>query len=110
LAPEEFQMSIAGNAVGWGIASSEAFVTRMQDIEKLVYRTAERKTQRSFREGGRRRKHLERDVQVFVSTPRAASLAVSIRIGHLSQLTLEGISLPSTVIDDLFECLQLFNS
>ena len=42
LGPQEFQMSITGRAVGLGVADSEVLVSRVQDIDKLVYRTAER--------------------------------------------------------------------
>ena len=42
--------------------------------------------------------------------PRAASFAVSFRVGHSTQLRLDGIrSLGEETIDDLFECLELFN-
>ena len=39
LEPNEVQMSIAGSAVGYGIASSNEFLVRVQNFEKLVLRT-----------------------------------------------------------------------
>jgi hypothetical protein len=110
LAPEEFQVSITGDAVGLGIAPSDAFVTRVQDIEKLIYRTAERKTDRGFRDRGKRVKTLEKAVEVFLSTPRVASFAVSLRLGQSSQMSLPGIGLSQAVIDELLDCFDLFNA
>lgn len=52
LAPGDFQMMLEGNAVGLGIARSEAFVRRVKDLETLLYRTAERRLGRVFREAG----------------------------------------------------------
>ena len=42
----ELQMSIAGSAVGVGIALSDVFVERIKDMERLIYRTVERKLSR----------------------------------------------------------------
>ncbi len=107
LGPREFQMSITGLAVGLGVADSEVFVSRVQDIEKLVYRTAERQANRPFRERGRREKALARDVGVYLSVPRAASFAVSFRIGYSPQMQLPGMDPAETVIAELFDCFHV---
>ncbi|MDQ2828029.1 MAG: hypothetical protein M3Y74_03155, partial [Chloroflexota bacterium] len=59
LSEAEIQMSIAGNAVGYGVAPTEAFIERVEQTEKLLYRTAERKLQRPYRDRGRREKSLQ---------------------------------------------------
>lgn len=107
LGPHEFQMSITGNAVGLGVADSEIFVGRVQDIEKLVYRTAERQANRPFRERGRRDKALARDVGVYLSVPRAASFAVTFRIGYSTQMRLPGIDPAEAVIAELLDCIEV---
>ena len=62
LQPREFQMSISGKAVGFGVADSEVFIERVQDLERMIYRTAERKMNRPFRERGRKNKGIDREV------------------------------------------------
>jgi hypothetical protein len=110
LQPNEFQVSITGNAVGFGVAESEVFINRVQNLEKLVFRTAERRSSRPFRERGRRLGRLARDVEVFLTVPRAASFAVSFRIGHSEQLSLPGLELAEDVIKEMLDCLELFNA
>ena len=107
LGPCEFQMSITGEAVGLGVADSDVFVSRVQDIEKLVYRTAERQANQPFRERGRRSKTIARDVGVYLSVPRAASFAVSFRIGYSTQMHLPGMDPAEAVIAELLDCFRV---
>ncbi|HUW19859.1 MAG TPA: hypothetical protein VMW16_11210 [Sedimentisphaerales bacterium] len=109
LRQDEFQFSISGDLVGFGVAHSEEFVERVQKIETLVYRTAERKLQRPFRKSGRRAGELQREVELYVSIPRAASFAVSFRLGSSKQLKLPGMDLCEEVINDILMGLELFN-
>lgn len=90
LTPDEFQMSLAGDAVGYGMAEQDELVTRVNWVRTLLYRTAERKQGRSFRERGRVPSALRREFDVFLSAPRAASMAVSFRFGSLRQPELAG--------------------
>ena len=106
LGPREFQMSITGNAVGFGVADSEVFVGRVGDIEKLVHRTAERQANRPFRERGRRAKTLAKEMAVYLSVPRAASFAVTFRLGHSSQMVLPRMDPAEAVIKELLECIE----
>lgn len=108
LAPGEFQFSITGDAVGYGIARSEVFLGRIQDIEKLIYRTAERKSDRVFREKGRRDLRIAKDVEVFLTVPRAASLAVSFRLGQ--EPALPGFGRGDIVIKEMLDCMELLNA
>jgi hypothetical protein len=80
LQPDEIQMSIAGKAVGFGIAPTEAFLRRVGYAENLLYRTAERQRKRPYRDRGRRDMSLAQDLQLFMSVPRAASFAVTFRL------------------------------
>src|SRR5690606_33598490 len=52
LESDELQLSIAGVGVGFGMAHSDQFVSRIEQFEKLVFRTAERRRQRPYREAG----------------------------------------------------------
>jgi hypothetical protein len=45
-----------------------------------------------------------------MTVPRAASFAVTFRVGHAAQMDLPGMSIGERVIDELLECLELFIS
>lgn len=110
LGPREFQMSIDGGAVGHGVARSEVFLSRVQDLESLLYRTAERKANRPFREGGRRNAALARDMGLYLSVPRAASFAVTFRIGYSTQMFIPGMDLAESVVAELLDCIDIMES
>jgi len=114
LAPDELQLSIEGNATGLGMAQSDEFIDRVQASEKLFIRTIERKSGRPFREAGRAIKEIARNFDLYLSTPRAASFAVTLRVGrpqkqlnlpNMDQITLRE---PEKIIDDLMDCLDSF--
>ncbi|MEW6531365.1 MAG: hypothetical protein AB1473_11035 [Thermodesulfobacteriota bacterium] len=110
LEPEEFQFSMTGDAVGPGIANSNLFLQRYQDVERLVYRTGERVRKEPFREGGPRKKASTGGFDLYVTVPRAASFAVSIRIAVGTNAWLDGMSPGAQLIDELMTCLELFSS
>jgi hypothetical protein len=108
LEPTEFQLTLAGGAVGFGIVPSAEFVERVQNTARLIYRTAERKRGLPFRERGPGRQSIQDDFDLFISVPRAASFAVSFRLGRpISQLRLPDMQDTSEVIDELLGCLEL---
>ena len=109
LQADEFQLSMEGEAVGLGIAQANYFLPRVRDIETLIFRTAERKTGRNFREAGRRPRELTDKLELYVSVPRAASFAISFRIGS-AQLNLPRINFPREVIADVFDCFELLDA
>jgi len=111
IGPDEFQFSIWGKLVSYGMAQSEEFISRVQNIERVIYRTAERKLNRPFREAGRKKKELEKELELYVSVPRAASFAVSFRLGSSRQGVLPGMmNLSEDVINEMFECFDLLNA
>jgi hypothetical protein len=105
---DEIQMSIAGKTIGFGIAPANAFVDRVEKTEALLFRTAERKKNKPYRDSGRYGKQLEENLELFVSVPRAASFAVTFKVGRGEQLSLPGTSLAEEIIDEVIECLSLF--
>jgi hypothetical protein len=114
LLQDEFQLSIEGKAVGHGMAESTEFVDRVQTSEKLVVRTFERKSGRPFRETGRAIRDITQHAELYLSAPRAASFAVTLRIGlPQKQMGLPGmereiVDQPAKIIDELFDCLDTF--
>jgi hypothetical protein len=113
LESDELQMSIAGRAISTGMAPSEQLVTRIEDARKLIYRTVERLMGRPYREGGIA-SGVVREYGLFVSVPRAASFAVSLRVSHPKQpfpgfeKELEFIH-SASIIDEILSCLEAFN-
>ena len=108
LSPGELQMTIDGNAIGFGIAKSDSFVQRLKDFEKLIFRTAERRMGRDFREQGRVIKKLTDSFELYLSVPRAASFAVTLRLGQSSQMGLPGVDFSTDTINDLLNALEAF--
>ena len=104
----EVQMSIAGDAVGYGVASSDEFVGRVRDFENLVLRTAERRQGMPYRERGSPKSRLKNEFGVFVSVPRAASFAVTLKLGRpMKQMELWPDDEGSAVIDEVLELLDV---
>ena len=112
LEPQELQLSIAGKMAGAGITLSEAFVGRVQDIQRLVVRTVERKLGRAFREHGQAPASIVKQWQLFLLAPRPGSFTVTLRIGRPEQPLLPGLedAFEPEIIDDLLTNFELLNS
>jgi hypothetical protein len=114
LESNELQMSIAGKAISPGIAPSEYFIIRIEDARKLMIRTVERLLGRPYREGGLLSRPI-REYGLFVSVPRIASFAVSLRVSHPKQV-LPGFEQEiqyvhsADIIDEIMSCLDSFNN
>lgn len=110
LLSDEFQLSIAGESVGYGMARTERFVRRIDDTQKLIYRTAERQAKLPFRESARPPKTVRGEIEVYVTVPRAASMAVTFRLARPhGQQTLAPELRPADVITEMLTCLDLLN-
>ena len=114
LESNELQMSIAGKAISPGIAPSEHFIIRIEDVRKLMIRTVERLLGRPYREGGVLSRPI-REYGLFVSVPRIASFAVSLRVSHPKE-PLPGFEQEiqyvhsADIIDEIMSCLDSFNN
>ena len=104
----EIQMSLSGQGVGFGLISQVDLLDRIDTSSKVLRRIAERRSNRPFREKGRVGKSLG-DYQLYVSTPRAASFAVTLRVGKpTAQLSFDGIdNRPLAVLDEFLDLLEL---
>ncbi len=108
----EFQMSMWGDVVAHGMTRTDELFERLDRMKKLMIRTVERRIGEKFREGGRPKKAIADAVELYVSVPRAASFAVSFRLGASDQLEIPGIpgpKAPDAIIDDIFENFRLYN-
>ncbi|MBF0457951.1 MAG: hypothetical protein HQK99_08665 [Nitrospirae bacterium] len=101
------QLSIAGEAVGFGIARLGDFIPRIQNTEKIINRTFERMCDLPYREGGSGKKAI-RENACYMSVPKAASLSVSIKIGR-SNAQHDLFLPPPVIIDEVMECFELAN-
>jgi len=111
LDPGEFQMSMTGSAIGFGLIESGQFLRRAEIAEKMLVRTTERLRGTDFRESGSPSKEAMLGFEVFFSTVRAASFAISIRLGRPQrQLILPGFVGPKEVVDEFLVCMGHFNA
>lgn len=110
LTPDEIQLSVAGKAVGFGFALSDLFVERIENTSRLIYRTVERRLRRPFRETGTIAKAVREYCQLFISVPRPASLAISLKVGRLTAQSYDPEIVGVTdIIDDVLDGLDLLN-
>lgn len=106
----ELQLVIAGRGVGYGMAKSEIIFDRINTFEKLTYRTVERKSGKVFRSSGDVSKVIKMNFQPYLSVPRAASFAFTIRLGGLTQqMKLDGFDNTVEIIEDIVENIALVN-
>ena len=112
LSNDELQLSIAGAGVGYGFAPKEEFVKfvkRIDTMEKLMHRTAAYQAKQPYRDRASALKPLRDQLRVFVSVPRAASLAVTLRIGRDKDQSELFRGPAAEAIDELMTRLQDFN-
>lgn len=111
LAEDEVQMSLAGEGVGFGVVHSNEFLERVDRASKLIYRIVDRRHGREFRTAGRLKKVVKEDYEVFLSVPRAASFAVTLKLGRPSaQQKLPGISDTAEVVDEFMNLMNLLSA
>jgi hypothetical protein len=105
LEPGELQLSISGNEVSYGMAAVDEFVQRVADLERMVYRTAERRQKKPYRERGDIDRTSAENLNVYMSAPRGGSFSVTLRLGRQSNL----FESTDAIIDDIVENLGYFN-
>ncbi|MBA4390129.1 MAG: hypothetical protein C0399_04240 [Syntrophus sp. (in: bacteria)] len=110
LSEDELQMSLAGQGVGFGVVHSNEFLQRVDDASKIIYRIAERRQSKPFREKGRPSRLIKDDYELFLSVPRAASFAVTLKLGHPSnQPKLPGFADTYEIVDEFMTLMGLVN-
>jgi hypothetical protein len=111
LDPIEFQMTMVGGAVGFGIMESTQFLRRADTLDRLLVRTIERKRGMAFRDSRAPSKETTKDFEVYFSTSRAASYAITVRLGKRNQQLLirypEEVQ-PEHVVIEILDCLKDF--
>lgn len=111
LGQSEIQFSISGKEVGHGMVESGEFIERIDILKRLTYRTAERIAGKPFKEKGPPQKILTRKLSQYISVPRAASFAVTIRFGEqTAQTSINGLNYQNEVIDNIMHGIEIINS
>lgn len=110
LGEDEIQMNLTGPAVGFGLVNSDEFLTRVGDSSRLLHRIVERRRKKPFRERGRAGKDIEENYELFISTPRAASFSVTLKLGRpVGQQTLPELRDAPAIVDEFMDLLDLAN-
>ena len=110
LGEDEVQMSLSGQAVGFGFVQSNEVMGRINNASTLMYRIAEFRSKKPYRKRGGPPKSLKEKYQIFLSAPRAASFAVTLKFGNLvQQLSLQALSDTDAVISDFLDLMEVAN-
>ena len=108
LGEDEVQLSLSGQEVGFGFVRSSELLDRIEHSSKLMYRIVERRSGEQFREKGRPKKGITENHTLFLSVPRAASFAVTLKLGGLvSQPSLPGLLGTAELIDEFLDLMRL---
>ena len=105
---DELQVSLSGGSVGFGLVTSDELVSRIGNVTRLIARIVERQRQEPFAEDGPRKK-VRDEFPVLISVPRAASFAVTLRVGrptgqlHLP-IEIEGI------VDEFLDLMEIVDT
>ena len=105
LNPSELQMTLTGNAVSEGMALSDAIFNRVQNLEKLIIRTAQRVNNRPFVGRITNSEHYS----TYMSVPRTGSFAVTLRVGQPEQEVFSTMDDRARIIDEVISNLDLVN-
>jgi hypothetical protein len=106
----EFQFSMIGRSIGYGVAPSSEVISRIGNMEKLVTRTVERCKSIPFRRFGSPKKKVVNEARLFLSIPKAGSYSLSCKLGALDyhQQSIPGIpSIPSRVVDEILDGIEM---
>ena len=109
ISQEEIGMNLVGRAVANGVVPLSGLLPRVANIQKLIYRIAQRMLNHPYRarvpEGIRSR------YPTFATAPRSGSFAISLRLGHPApQSRLTSFFGPSDVIGEFIDLMAIANS
>ncbi len=108
LGQDEVQMSLSGKNVGYGMINSDELVGRIGDASTLIGRIVERQRKSSFSERGVRKKTRE-SFPLLVSESRAASFAVTLKVGRPTGQLHFPIEI-QVVVDEFLDVMEMVNS
>lgn len=111
LSDNEVQIVVAGSGVAHGMAREDDINDRITTFKQIVIRSAERSRGKVFRIKGKPQKEITDICTSYLSIPRAASFAVTMRIGEPIQKTFDSIQgETNALIEDIVTNLSLVNN
>ena len=108
LGDDEIQMSLAGREVGFGVVDQKEIFGRIDNSSQLIYRIADRLADLPFGDRRRQAKDIQSGYKTFVSTPRAGSFAVTLKLANPTINSLVNRIVGSVAIMDEFLDLMEF--
>lgn len=99
----EFQLTLSGPGIGLGMAPSEHAYQRLATMQKMIYRTAERVSNLPFRQKGAPATEIKDLYETYISMPRAASFALTVRLGVKNDV----FGQQNTVVREVIQNLRL---
>ena len=112
LSDNELQISVAGRGVAHGMAREDDINDRIATFKKLTIRTTERTKGVPFRRNGQPSKEVKSFCESYLSVSRAASFAVTMRLGQVGMHNLAP-DFPiqaNVIVDDIATNLSLVNA
>ncbi len=104
----DLQMVMVGDAIAPGMVASDQFIKRVESFQSLIYRTSESDKGIEYRERGDPKQDIEKPLQMYVSVPRAASFAVSLKVASQKGQAEFSFAESSVVVDHLMTRLGMF--
>jgi len=104
----DLQMVMVGDAIAPGMVASDQFIKRVDVFQSLIYRTSESDLGIEYRERGDPKQDIEKPLQMYVSVPRAASFAVSLKVASKKGQAEFGFAESAVVVDHLIDRLTMF--
>jgi len=104
----DVQMVLVGAAVAPGMIASDEFLGRVRTLRTLVHRTSESDMRIAYRQRGEPKEEISKQLQLFLSVPRAASFAVSLRVASANNQAEFGFAQSSVVLATLLDRLEMF--
>lgn len=108
LQDNDLQMVLVGDAIAPGMVASDQFIKRIESFQSLIYRTSESDQGIEYRERGDPKQDIEKPLQMYVSVPRAASFAVSLKVASQKGQAEFSFAESSVVVDHLMTRLGMF--
>ena len=110
LGDDEFQLSMTGPAVGYGVAEASQFTPRAEATTSLLTRAAERLENLPWRTSGQASKKIRDNFKTLISVPLAASFAVRVKLSSRSRevpLFEKTHDRQQDVLEEMNACLSL---
>lgn len=109
LEEDDFQLSMAGDAVGFGTILYSEFIRRIENVSKIIDRTVQRLMQRDYQQSGRVAQ-IYKPFTPALSVPREGSFAITFKLLREGDQQLSLFVDAAQVIDEVLNGIELINN